>query len=151
MRAILVIIFMSAVALAVAAPSEQTWRKIENKSFTFSVPSFFKKTDQSGIDSFVEEYVADGIELSFDYGIYSNDFGDWPKETKFESVKVNGRSARIGTVMHEFHRGFPYSTQIHIKLDGSSSLSMFAACKSEKEVALARKIFETITFNAKKP
>jgi len=53
--------------------------------------------------------------------------------------------------MREFHKGFPYSTQIHIKLDGNAALSMFAACKSEKEVALARKIFESITFNAKKP
>jgi len=101
------------------------------------------------IDSFVEEYVAERIKLSFDYGWYSNNFEGWPKDTKFEDLKVNGKDARIGTVAHTFHKGFPYSTQIHIKFYGGMALSMFAACKSEEEVALARQIFNTISFKAK--
>jgi hypothetical protein len=128
------------------AKAEDGWRKIENPSFSFSLPSAFNKTEARGIDSFVEEYAADGIELSFDYGIYSNNFGGWPKDTKFEASEVDGKAARIGTTVHEFHKGFPYSTQIYIKLKGTGALSMFAACKSQKEVALARKIFETIAF-----
>ena len=139
-----------AILLLAAAPFQVGWKKIENSSFSFSVPSSFRKTKERGIDSFVEEYVTERINLSFDYGMYSNNFDDWPKDTKFEDLKVNGKDARIGVVKHEFHKGFPYSTQIHIKLDGGIALSMFAACKSEKEVALARKIFETISFNGKK-
>ena len=136
--------------LAAAAGGEESWKKIENSSFSFSVPPSFKKKDTlGGIDSFVEDYAADGIELSFDYGNYSNNFGDWPKETKFENVKINGKEARIGTVACEFHKGFTHITQVRIKLDRGVALSMFAACKSEKEVALARKIFETITFAKK--
>jgi len=69
MRTLFTVIHTAVVFLGFASPSEQTWRKIENKSFSFSVPSSFKKTDQSGIDSFVEEYVADGIEVIFDYGM----------------------------------------------------------------------------------
>jgi hypothetical protein len=88
--------------------------------------------------------------LSFDYGVYSNNFGDWPKETKFEDLKIDGKAARIGTAANEFHKGFLYSTQVHIDLDGRVALSMFAACKSEKEVALAKKIFRTIAFKSKK-
>jgi hypothetical protein len=151
MRAILITLLAGVAFLAVAAPVEPSWRKIENGSFSFSVPDSFKKTDAHGIDSFVEVYVAEGIELSFDYGQYSNNFGDWPKETKFESVKIDGRPARIGTAVSEQKKGLPHSTQVHIKTDGGASLSMFAACRSEKEVALARKIFETIAFNAKNP
>ena len=139
----------TALLLGVAARGDEAWKKIENKSFSFSVPPSFKKTDARGIDSFVEEYVSDGIELSFDYGIYSNNFNEWPKETKFENVKLNGKAARVGTVAREFHKGFPYNTQVRIKLDGGVALSMFAACKSEKEVAIARKIFETIAFRTK--
>ena len=139
------------VLILLGGAPEDAWKKIENSSFSFSAPSSFTRTDARGIDSFVEEYVADGIRLSFDLGIYANHFDGWPKDTKFEDVKVHGKAARIGTVAHEFHKGFPYSTQIHIKLAGGVALSMFAACKSEKEVALARKIFETITFNATKP
>lgn len=126
--------------------AEDTWRGITNNAFSFSVPSNFKKTDQHGIDSFVEEYVGEGIDLTFDYGPYSNDFQGWPKETKFEEMKIDGRIAKLGTVKHEFRKDFPYSTQIYIKLSNTTALSMFAKCKSQKEVAQAKKIFETITF-----
>ena len=138
-----------AILLCAGASNQDGWKKIENSSFSFSVPSSFRKTEAHGIDSFVEEYVTERIKLSFDYGWYSNNFEDWPKDTKFEDLKVNGKDARIGIVAHAFHKGFPYSTQIHIKLDGGMALSMFAACKSEEEVALARNIFKTIAFNAK--
>src|SRR5215475_282732 len=107
-----------AILLCAGASNQDGWKKIENSSFSFSVPSSFRKTGARGIDSFVEEYMTERIKLSFDYGIYSNNFEDWPKETKFEDLKVNGKDARIGTAMPEFHEGFPYSTQIHIRLDG---------------------------------
>src|SRR5215510_1700166 len=150
MRAVAMSFILGIVILLCAGASNQDgWKKIENSSFSFSVPTSFRKTEAHGIDSFVEEYMAEGVKLSFDYGWYSNNFEDWPKDTKFEDLKVNGKDARIGTVAHTFHKGFPYSTQIHIKLDGGMALSMFAACKSEEEVALARKIFMTISFNSK--
>jgi hypothetical protein len=150
MRAVtMVFIFGIAILICAAASKQDGWKKIENGSFSFSVPSSFRKTGARGIDSFVEEYVAERIKLSFDYGWYSNNFEGWPKDTKIEDLKVNGKDARIGTAEHTFHKGFPYSTQIHIKLDGGMALSMFAACKSEEEVALARKIFKTISFKAK--
>jgi hypothetical protein len=150
MSAVITGFILGVAILLCAAPSNQDgWKKIENGSFSFSVPSSFRKTGARGIDSFVEEYVDARIKLSFDYGWYSNNFEDWPKDTKFEDLKVNGKDARIGTALRAFHKGFPYSTQIHIKLDGGMALSMFAACKSEEEVALARKIFKTISFKAK--
>ena len=128
---------------------DNKWKLIKNTEFSFSLPPSFKKTEGTGIDSFVQEYVAEGIEVSFDFGRYSNDFQDWPKKTKFEELKIDGRAARIGTAAHEFGKGFPYSTQVHIKLGGAMALSMFAACRSEKELAVARRIFETIAFKTK--
>lgn len=133
-----------------AASGDAAWRKVENRAFSFSLPPSLKKTEGRGTDSMVEEYVGESIRVSFDYGWYSNNFGEWPKETKFEEVKVNGKAARIGTVASEMSKGFPFSTQIHFQLDAKMRLSMFAACKSEKEVAQARKIFESIVFSAKK-
>ncbi len=150
MRTIAVLTFFAAaLLLTISARGEENWKKIENQWFSFSVPPSFKKTEAQGTDSFVEAYAADHIELSFDYGIYSNNFLGWPKDTKFENVKIDGKTARIGTAMWERDKGFPYSTQVHIKLDGENALSMFAACKSEKEVALARKIFVTLAFKRK--
>jgi hypothetical protein len=124
---------------------ENGWKRIQNYAFSFSIPSTLKKTDARGIDSFVEEYTSDEIEISFDYGLYSNNFFDWPPETKFEKVKVDGRPAKIGTKKNQLGKRFAYSTQVYIKM-GDGALSMFASCKSEKEVALARRIFETILF-----
>jgi hypothetical protein len=141
-----VIFFGAIVVLGFAAPSRDDWKKIENKSFSFSLPPSFKKTDAHGIDSYVEEYVADGIEVSFDYGIYSNNFEGWPKETKFESLVVDGRAAKIGTAAYGSQKGFPISTQIYIKLGDHLALSMSAACKSQEEVTTAKKIFKTIVF-----
>ncbi|MBM4071817.1 MAG: hypothetical protein FJ271_23260 [Planctomycetes bacterium] len=142
-------VFAPALVLTVSAQDEGQWKKIENGSFSFSVPASFKKTDAQGTDSFVEEYVADGIQVRFDYGMYSNNFLGWPKNTKFENVKIDGKAARLGTAKWERDKGFAYSTQVHIRLDGEVALSMFAACKSEKEVAVARKIFVTIAFKRK--
>ncbi|WP_193215117.1 hypothetical protein [Luteolibacter marinus] len=135
--------------LAIPARGEDKWKEIENKSFSFSVPPSFKKTGARGRDSFVEEYVAAGIKVIFDYGINSNDFRDWPKDTRFEDLKIDGKAARLGTAKRELHAGLPYSTQVRFKLEKGMALSMSAACKSEKEVDLARKIFETIAFKAK--
>src|SRR5882672_6045783 len=91
-----------AILLCAAASNQDGWKKIGNSSFSFSVPSSFKKTGMRGIDSFVEEYVTERIKLSFDYGWYSNNFEDWPNDTKFEDLKVNGKDARIGTAPHAF-------------------------------------------------
>jgi hypothetical protein len=135
--------------LPCTASGQDGWKKIENRWFSFSVPSSFTKTEVHPIDSFVEEYVTERIVLKFDYGFYSNNFFGWPEDTKFKYLKVHGKDARIGTAMHGFRKGFPYSTQIHIKLGGRTSLSMFAICKSEEDVALAKDIFKTISFNEK--
>jgi hypothetical protein len=61
-----------------------------------------------GIDSFVEEYVTERIKLSFDYGWYSNNFEDWPKDTKFEDLKVNGNALlHLIRLMRILHRVIP--------------------------------------------
>ncbi|MGC4073113.1 MAG: hypothetical protein QM760_11440 [Nibricoccus sp.] len=142
--------FFLSVPLIAAGSADADWKPVKNAAFSFSLPQSFKKTDARGIDSFVEEYIAEGIKLNFDYGSYSNDFSDWPKDTKFERLTIHGKEARIGAVKNDYHKGYPYSTQIYIKLDEHTALSMFAACRSEPEVSLARRIFLTIVFEAKK-
>ena len=128
----------------------KSWKKIENHEFSFLLPPSFRKTDTQGIDSFVEEYVSDGINLSFDLGMYSNNFYDWPKETKYESLKIDGKPAKLGTAVFGSRTNFPILTQVYINLGRPYALSMHAACKSDKEVVLARKIFGTITFKKQK-
>lgn len=89
-------------------------------------------------------YVAHGVELMFDYGPFAGDFRNWPKETSIEQLKIDGKTARIGTGSNVvryagiFHKKFPYSVKIHIELEREDSLSMWANCKSQKDMAVAR-------------
>ena len=96
------------ILLCAGASNQDGWKKIENSSFSFSVPTSFRKTEAHGIDSFVEEYMAEGVKLSFDYGWYSNNFEDWPKDTNFEDLKVNGNALlHLIRLMRILHRVIP--------------------------------------------
>jgi hypothetical protein len=135
------------VLLVVGADAEgqkERWKKIENKYFSFSVPASFKKTRAHGIDSFAEVYFGKGIKLYFDYGDYSADFSQWPENTVLENVIIDGRPARIGTARADAKGAT--QTKVRIQLNFTTALSMFALCESERDVAIARRIFESIHF-----
>ena len=149
MRALVIIVLLS-FALGATWGAETPWREISNKAFSFRLPSTFTKAKVEPVDSFVERYVADGIEVDFDYGIYSDNFMSWSKDTKFEELSVDGRKARIGVDKAEHYEGFAYLSMIHVPLEGRLALSMCAVCRSEREVAIARKIFLTIVFKEAK-
>src|SRR5436853_599304 len=48
-----------------------------------------QRVEVHGIDSKVGEFKSSDIVLGFDYGMYSNNFGDWPSNTVFEEVIVD--------------------------------------------------------------
>jgi len=121
-------------------------KRIENEYFLFYIPSDMHQLDGQGIDSFVQRFESDNMQLSFDYGRHSNNFNGWPEDTTYKEVIISGEPARIGTATYEFREGFPYSTQVHFRLDGRVLLSMFAAYKTESDVAIAHAIFDTIIF-----
>jgi hypothetical protein len=146
MRTLVFTLALSSLVSAGAFGAEIKWHEISSKAFSFRLPATFTKAQVEPIDSFVEKYVADGIEIDFDYGIYSDNFMSWPEDTKFEDVTVDGRKARIGVAKAKHYEGFTSITMIHIPLDGRLALSMCAVCRSDRDVALARKIFRTIAF-----
>ena len=131
-----------------AAPSENNWQSITNYAFSFSIPNTLKKTDARGIDSFAEEYRGNGLTIVFDYGIYSNSFQDWPKETTFEEADIDGDSARIGTCANFVDQTNTwFRSQVHFKTTGRySKLSMHAWCRSTNEFVTAKTIFKSIRF-----
>lgn len=145
----LLILLGMAVFSAAAARGEEEWKKIDTGWFSFSAPASFKKVEVKGIDSFVGRYVADGISLDFDYSLYSHGFSERSKENKSESLKVDGFDARTGTSEEKAGSEFGFSTYITIHVDGGYALGMSVKCKTKKEVAMARKIFESIRFPKK--
>jgi len=49
-----------------------TWVSVNNQEFSVLLPPGWAYEPRQGIDSFVGAYVGDGVELTFDYGIYSD-------------------------------------------------------------------------------
>jgi len=155
MRKILQAVFVCATALPAVASGvgevrgDETWKKIENEYFSFSAPPLVRNEDVRGIDSFVAEYAGDRITIHFDYGMYSNNFQDWPKDTTYEETKIDGKAARIGTTKSMTAKDRPYRTKVYIDVSRDEALSMSAACKSKEDVATAKKIFATLVFKKK--
>jgi hypothetical protein len=114
-----------------------------------------KRTDAQGIDSYVVEFKKDSMVVTFDFGPYSNNFSDWPPDTQFEAVIVDGRPGKIGTKRPSFREGFSISTQIAFRdpLHKSSAgphLSIHAECQSQHDAETARAIFKSVTFTKAK-
>lgn len=149
----LLIFTMAAVA---AAKQKSNWVLIKNAHFSFSAPPDLKDQKVKGIDSFVGKYNSKHLELLFDYGWYPFTFNDWPAETKYEELSIDGRSARIGSVRHQRGYSRPWSTQVFIpavwkkksesKFDRDVGLSIFVNCETESDVAVARDIFKSLKF-----
>lgn len=134
-------------AASCATHSASPWRQADVGAFSLHLPPDLHKTEARGIDSSVHRWVGPNMEVSSDYGHYSNDFGGWPEDTAFEPVEVDGKAARIGTARHDFGYGFAYSTQIAFRdVRPKIHRSVFAACNSIEDCAVARRIFLSIRF-----
>lgn len=67
-----VIINNRSVAPVTTSEAPENWQFVDTNSFTLSLPSGWKFNPLPGIDSYVGEFVGDGVTLGFDYGWYSN-------------------------------------------------------------------------------
>lgn len=123
------------------------WKLVNNKHFSFAIPESFKEVGVQGIDSFVGQFMDDGIMLTFDYGMYSDNFRDWPAETKYKTIKIGNETARIGSRETKDLPEVSVLTQAYVKENSRhSNLAMGANCRDQKQADLAHKIFETIRF-----
>ena len=73
------------------------WQKLDAKYFSIYAPPGWKFHKLTGIDSYVGEFVGDGIRLTFDYGQYSNSLPTDAKEPACAVVEeqVGGHLAKI--------------------------------------------------------
>lgn len=123
------------------------WKLVKNEHFSFAIPESFQEVEVQGVDSFVGQFLDDGIKLTFDYGMYSNDFRDWPAETKYQTIRIGNETARIGSRETKDLPEVSVLTQAYVKENSRhSNLAMGANCREKKQADLAHKIFETIRF-----
>jgi len=131
------------------APDE--WTLADSScDFLFLVPAEMQKKDVTGIDSCVGQYQGAGMELSYDYGGYSdplNEYGD-SDEYKEESVVIDGFQAKLISLRRLDSVELPYFTAAHFPYVGKAGikLTMAMSCAGPAEVDTAQQILRTITF-----
>jgi hypothetical protein len=73
------------------------WHLLDAGDFTIYAPANWKFHKLQGIDSYVGEFVGDGVRLEFDYGLYSNSIPAEATEPTYTVTeeKIGGHLARI--------------------------------------------------------
>jgi hypothetical protein len=93
-----------------------------------------------GIDSLVGKYDSPTLELSFDYGRYSDPLEREGYESwKFRNTTIDGKRAKIGSSENRMAVHFP-------QVVGDNKLSMFAKLKVTDADEIVEMIFRTIDF-----
>ena len=117
------------------------WQLIKaGDKFTFRAPSDLQPRNVKGIDSFVGEYTSPTLELTFDYGWYSNSLNDEGYSGSWTTI--DGRRAWIATKDDKTGVHFP---QVH-DTDKKTKLTMFAKLKGSS-LETVHKIFRSIEFS----
>jgi hypothetical protein len=119
------------------------WKIVNEHYFEFMVPRNMNKIEVQGIDSFVGRYKNESIDLSFDYGGWSDKLNDFPEGIRdFQSVQdtINGRRAKIVSYSKSDSR---YFMAVHFPEPG---LTMYSATKSEIDLDTMARIFQSIRF-----
>lgn len=123
------------------------WYEEDTGPFTLVLPPDMRSVPEQGIDSFVGSYQSNRIDLSFDYGMYTNDLSDWPKNGKLEWAEVNGHKAKIAT-FRDPTANFPFEVGGYFLSGGKGSagmaLGLFMRCKTSEAALDARKIITSV-------
>lgn len=131
----------------VVAPTN--WHKVEAGAFSLFAPSGWEFHQLQGIDSYVGEFVGDGVVLSFDFGRYSNPL-DEAKEPAYiiAHESIGGFSAKIVSPRTPGHG----VTGVYFRNVGlSNALCLYGKDLTAAQQELVLTIFETIRFGHSAP
>jgi hypothetical protein len=125
------------------------WHKVEAGAFSLFAPSGWEFHQLQGIDSYVGEFVGDGIVLNFDFGRYSNPLNE-AQEPAYAVVheSIGGSDAKIVSPKRPGHG----VTGIYFpKVSSSNKLCLYGQNLTSMQQELVLKIFETIRFGSAVP
>jgi len=125
------------------------WRKVDAGAFSVLAPLGWKFHQLPGVDSYVGEFVGDGVVLRFDFGEHSNPLKGEKKPLYVVVQKsIGGLGARIVSPKTPGHG----VTGIYFRRTfGSNKLCLFGQDLTSTQQELASKIFETIRFGGTVP
>jgi hypothetical protein len=126
------------------------WQWVNSScDFLFKAPAELQKQAVQGIDSCVGQYRGAGMELSYDYGGYSDPLTDYKDSDEYEeeSAMIDGLQAKLIS-MHLDSGELPYFTAVHFPDVGKAGikLTMSVNCAGPPEVDTAQQILHSISF-----
>lgn len=121
-----------------------SWHKLDAGPFSILTPSRWEFHQLTGVDSYVGEFVGDGIVLKFDFGGYSNPLKEQKKPAYFVVHKsIHGHRATIVSPRTSGHG----ITGVYFRNAGNASaLTLFGRDLTDTQQELVSKIFETLRF-----
>jgi hypothetical protein len=126
------------------------WNKVEAGAFSIFAPSGWKFHQLMGVDSYVGEFIGDGVVLRFDFGQYSS--GHLKKSKRPSYVigheSIGGFSAKIASPRTPGHG----VTGVYFRNVGhSNGFFLWGQDLTSAQQELVLKIFETIRFGGDVP
>lgn len=147
--AVALLVFVTASARQNVTKLPDGWKQLDADYFTVYAPATWTFRKMQGIDSYVGEFVGDGVRLEFDYGQYSNALADKKEPTYVVSEeKVGGQPARIVSPRVPGHG----VTGIYFRDVGDTNgLNIVGLNLSESQQKTVLTIFQTIRFRPQLP
>jgi len=125
------------------------WHKVDAGPFSILAPPGWEFHQLTGVDSYVGEFVGDGVALRFDFGGYSNSL---EKEKKPAYVVVHESIGRFRAKVVSPRTPGHGITGVYFRNVGlSNALCLFGQDLTSTQQELALKIFETIRFGGPLP
>lgn len=132
------------------------WKKVSICDISFIVPKNLKNNNKQGIDSCVASFSSDKIRLGIDYGWYSSASSKYESYTDFkeEFIQIDGKKAQLATYIDtRSNAKEKFVARIYVVTDEfegggqTTALNMTIIVGSEKDLEMAKQIFQSIRFN----
>jgi hypothetical protein len=86
---------MSSAATSPAMPDPVGWRRVQATGrYSLAVPPSLERRYRQGVDSAVDQFIGDGIQLNLDYGLYGGGFSPDEPGVRTERLPGDGRALR---------------------------------------------------------
>jgi len=130
-------------------PVATCWQKLDTGPFSILAPLGWEFHQLMGIDSYVDEFVGDGISLTFDFGRYSTELRKAKKpEYIVTKESIGGLSAKV---VRPRTTGNGLTGVYLRKIPGHEELCLWGRDLTAAQQELALKMFETIQFGGPMP
>jgi hypothetical protein len=137
-------------ATATENPVPTNWHKLDAGPFSLFAPAGWEFNQLQGVDSYVGEFVGDGVVLTSDFGRYSSGYLKKAKKPTYVIVheSIGGFPAKIASPRTP---GQGITAVYFSRVSHSTELCLFGKDLTSKQQELALNIFETIRFGGATP